>query len=153
MTARCLALLAASLLTMSITAAGAQSDDAPAPPPAPHTTHHARAHHGPASDQVEQHIKRVHDELQITPSQGTQWEAFAQVMRNNARHMDGLYKGRAQVAATMNAVDSLKSYEQMAEAHLQDLQKLEPAFEALYNVMDDRQKRAADHMFQNNPAK
>jgi hypothetical protein len=61
--------------------------------------------------------------------------------------MEGLYQLRAQSARTMNAVESMKSSEQIAEAHAQDLQKLEPPFEALYASMDERQKKTADRLF------
>jgi len=98
-------------------------------------------------EQVDQHIKRLHAELKITAAQAPLWNAFAQAMHDNATHMEGLYQVRAQAAHTMNAVESMKSSEEIAEAHAQDLQKLEPPFEALYASMDSRQKKTADRIF------
>jgi len=102
---------------------------------------------GHASAAAEQRIARLRRELHITSAQSQQWDAFAQVMRENAEHMDGLYAERAQGVQGMTAVDGLKSYEQIAQAHVEDLQKLEPAFETLYNALSDAQKRTADQLF------
>ncbi len=121
-------------------AAQTQAEEAPAAKPRRLTP----------TEQVEQHIARLHAALKITAAQAPQWDAFAQVMRENAAHMEGLYQLRMQHAATMNAVESMKSTEQIAEAHAQDLQKLEPPFEALYAAMDDKQKKTADRLFHSN---
>jgi hypothetical protein len=100
-------------------------------------------------EQVDQHIKRLHAELKITAAQAPLWDVFASAMHDNATHMEGLYQARAQGAHGMNAVESMKSSEQIAEAHAQDLQKLEPPFEALYASMDMKQKKTADRIFHN----
>ena len=39
-------------------------------------------------ERVENHIKQLHAQLHITPAEQTQWDQFAQVMRENARDMD-----------------------------------------------------------------
>jgi len=39
-------------------------------------------------ERVENHIKRLHAQLRITPAEQPQWDQFAQVMRDNARDMD-----------------------------------------------------------------
>jgi len=104
-------------------------------------------------EQVDQHIKRLHAELKITASQAPLWDAFAQAMHDNATHMEGLYQVRAQAAHSMNAVESMKSSEEIAEAHAQDLQKLEQPFAALYASMDTRQKKTADRIFHITPSR
>jgi hypothetical protein len=48
----------------------------------------------------------------------------------------------------MNAVDDLRSYEQIAAAHETGLQKLIPVFQALYDQMSDPQKKTVDTVFQ-----
>ena len=63
---------------------------------------------------VENHIKRLHAQLQITPAEQPQWDQFAQVMRENARDMDQAFLQRAQQYPTMNAMQNMQSYEQMA---------------------------------------
>jgi len=103
--------------------------------------------------QVEQHISRLHRDLKITPAQAATWDAFTQVMRDNAQHMDGLYQKRNDSLGTMNAMDSMKSYADIAQAHVEDLQKLQPAFVKLYESMSDAQKKTADRLFRSNPSR
>ena len=50
----------------------------------------------------------------------------------------------------MNAVQNMQSYEQLAQAHAQDLEKLVPAFQKLYDAMPDQQKQLADQVFRAN---
>jgi protein CpxP len=91
-------------------------------------------------ERVENHIKQLHAQLQITPAEQPQWDQFAQVMRENARDMDQAFMQRAQQYPTMNAMQNMQSYEQMAEAHARHLQKLVPAFDNLYNAMPSSRK-------------
>jgi periplasmic protein CpxP/Spy len=101
-------------------------------------------------ERVENHIKQLHAQLQITPAEQPQWDQFAQVMRENARDMDQAFMQRAQQYATMNAMQNMQSYEQMAEAHVRHLQKLVPAFDNLYNAMPEQQKKLTDQVFRAN---
>ena len=55
-------------------------------------------------ERVENHIKQLHAQLQITPAEQPQWDQFAQVMRENARDMDQAFMQRAQQYPTMNAM-------------------------------------------------
>jgi len=41
----------------------------------------------------------------------------------------------------------MESYAKVATAHAQDVEKLVPAFQALYTTMTDSQKRLADQAF------
>jgi len=99
------------------------------------------------ADRVEARIKTLHDQLKITPAQEPQWNAVAETMRNNAQAMQGAIQQRRQNAGTMTAVDDLRSYQAITEAHAQGLQKLVPAFQALYDTMSDEQKKNADAIF------
>ena len=101
-------------------------------------------------ERVETHIKQLHAQLQITPAEQPQWDRSAQVVRDNARDMDRAFMQRAQQYATMNAVQNMQSYEQIAEAHVQHLQKLVPAFDNLYNEMPEQQKKLTDQVFRAN---
>ena len=98
------------------------------------------------ADRVEAHIKKLHAQLKITPAQEPQWTAVAQAMRDGAQQMQAAIQQRQQ-AAKMTAVDDLKAYQAIADAHSQDLQKLIPAFQALYATMSDDQKKNADAVF------
>ncbi len=96
---------------------------------------------------VEARIKELHRKLHITAAQKPQWDTLAQVMRDNAQAMSDLKKQRAADAQTMNAVDVVKSYESVIEAHEDGMKKFVPPFEALYNTMSDAQKKTADSLF------
>jgi len=96
---------------------------------------------------VEAHIKQLHKRLHITAAEETQWNALTEVMRDNAKAMQDLEKQRAQDVKTLNAVDVVKSYGSVIEAHEEGMKKFIPAFEALYNSLSDKQKKIADSMF------
>jgi LTXXQ motif family protein len=96
---------------------------------------------------VEMRIKELHKKLGITAAQKPQWDSLAQVMRDNAQAMSDLQKQRAADAQSLSAVDVVKSYESVIEAHEDGMKKFVPPFEALYNTMSDAQKKTADSMF------
>ena len=101
----------------------------------------------PAAGTVETHIRDLHKKLQITDAQKPQWDALAQVMRDNAQKMADLEKRRAADAKSMTAVDVVKSYSEVIDAHEDGMKKFIPAFEDLYNSMSDSQKKIADSLF------
>ena len=116
----------------------AATDQTSSPPAAPKASR---------ADRVEARIKDLHDRLKITPEQEEQWKNVAQVMRDNAKTMEELIKVRKARAKTVNAVDDLKSYAEITEAHAEGQKKFIPAFESLYNSMSDEQKKNADTIF------
>ena len=153
--------LAAFAALLSLPAAAlAQSAQAPAPAPqraAPPAAGSPMAGHPVAGknaeERVENRINELHAQLRITPAEQQQWDQFAQAMRENARDMDQVLMRRSQQFQTMNALQNMQSYEQIAAAHAQHVQKLVPAFENLYNAMPDQQKRLADQVFRENAEK
>jgi hypothetical protein len=107
----------------------------------------AAAVSAPTSDRAEARIKDLHAKLNITPAQEELWKNVTQVIRDNARTMETLIKARSEKASAMTAVDDLKSYGDIAEAHADGLKKFVPAFEPLYASMSDAQKKNADKLF------
>lgn len=105
---------------------------------------------GNAEQRVQEHISQLHARLQITPAEQPQWERFANVMRQNARAMDQQFAARMQQYPTMNALQNMRSYEQIAQAHARGLEKLLPAFEDLYSAMPEHQKQLTDQVFRAN---
>jgi LTXXQ motif family protein len=101
----------------------------------------------PAHGNVETHIRELHKKLQITDAEKPQWDALAQVMRDNAQKMVDLEKRRVAEAKSMTAVDVVKSYAEVIDAHEDGMKKFIPAFEDLYNSMSDSQKKIADSLF------
>ena len=98
-------------------------------------------------DRAELRIKDMHAKLKITPPQEEQWGKVAQVMRDNAKTMDTLTQARVDHAKDVSAVDDLKSYGEVADAHADGIKKLLPVFTALYAGMSDAQKKEADTLF------
>lgn len=100
-----------------------------------------------AVEHVEARITKLHTQINITPAQEEQWNKVAEVMRDNAKRLDALTDMRKKAAKTMTAVDDLKSYSEVATAHVEGIQKLIPLFETLYNSLSDAQKKEADEAF------
>jgi phage protein D len=104
-----------------------------------------------AVDHTEAQIKQLQGALKITEAQKELWNNLTQVMRENAKDMDAftdaLTKERAESTKTMNAVEHMKFHSQITEAHLDQLKKFIPPFEALYSSMSDEQKKSTDTIF------
>ena len=100
-----------------------------------------------AVEHTETQIKQLQGTLNITEDQQKLWDKLVQVMRENAQEMDALTKNMAENTKTMNALDHMKFHSQITEAHLAQLKKLIPPFEAFYNSMSDQQKNITDMVF------
>jgi hypothetical protein len=100
-----------------------------------------------AVEHIEAQIKQLQGTLNITEDQQKLWDKLVQVMRENAQEMDALTKNMAENTKTMNALEHMKFHSQITEAHLAQLKKLIPPFEAFYNAMSDQQKNITDMIF------
>ncbi len=100
-----------------------------------------------AVEQTEAQIKQLQSALTITEAQEPLWNNLTQVMRENAKDMDAITKDMPEKAKTMNSVEHLKLHSQITEAHLAQLKKLIPPFEAFYNSQSDEQKKVTDTLF------
>jgi protein CpxP len=143
----------AALLVLASVSAAAQP--APPPPPVPQTAAPLpQIHTPPASQQetVDQRIRALQDQLGITTAQMPQWNAFAQAMRDNATSTNELFHQRASEAASMNALDNMRSYARVVRAYADNTDRLEAAFETLYNALSDQQKQALDALFRRQAA-
>lgn len=98
-------------------------------------------------ERVEARIKQLHSQLKITPGQADTWNAFAQVMRDNAQAMQLQIEQRVKNQRNMTALDDLTSYEQITETHAEGVKRLVPSFQALYDSMSPEQKKNADTVF------
>ncbi|HET6234088.1 MAG TPA: Spy/CpxP family protein refolding chaperone [Acetobacteraceae bacterium] len=96
---------------------------------------------------ADQRIQALRTQLHITDAQMPQWNAFAQAMRDNATSTDALFRQRASAAASMSALDNMRSYAQVARAYADNTEALATAFEALYGVLADQQKQTIDTLF------
>jgi hypothetical protein len=97
---------------------------------------------------VEASISSLHQKLQITAPQEAQFNAVANVMRENARAEAGAPQ---QPPANATAVDDLRAFIKYSELELAGLRKMLPALEALYATLSPAQKKAADAVFRQGP--
>ena len=107
----------------------------------------AEAHAAKREARVEERIAYLHSQLKITPAQETQWKTFADVMRSNGQNMGRLFRQRTQAEQTQTALDNMKQYAEIAQAHADDMKQLVDAFEPLYNSFTPEQKKLADTAF------
>jgi hypothetical protein len=96
---------------------------------------------------IEVRIHDMHAKLAITAEQEGQWKQVAQVMRDNELALEPLVKDRKTNANTMTAIDDLKSYAAITDAHSEGIKKFTTAFETLYDNMSGPQKKDADALF------
>ena len=100
-----------------------------------------------AVEYTEAQIKKLQSTLNITEAQEPLWNKLTQVMRENAKEMDVMNKGRAENTEPMNAVEHMKFHSQITQSHLAQINKLIPPFEAFYDSLSDQQKNITDIVF------
>jgi protein CpxP len=143
-------LLALAFMTSAAFAQTAAPSAPTSPAPAASSGHkHMKKHMHKREDFIETRINKLHSELKITAAQSSQWDAFAQTMRDSAKTAGDSYRERAQKLATMNADDAMKTYAAMTQMRADNTQKLATSFSALYASLSDSQKKTADVMFRN----
>ncbi len=99
------------------------------------------------TESVEDRIKTLHAELKITPAEEEKWSKVADAMRSNAQTVDALIEKRHEDAMKETAVENLRSWSDIAQAHADGSKALLTAFDALYTDMPDAQKKIADDAF------
>jgi periplasmic protein CpxP/Spy len=110
-------------------------------------TQSSAAQRGEARAGIDALIDHLHDSLKITAEQEPLWHGVTEVMRENAETMNRLAQQRAEHAQTATALDDLKSYAEISEAHAAGTKRMIPVFQALYDSMSPEQKNAADGEF------
>jgi len=97
---------------------------------------------------VEANIASLHQRLQIMPAQEAQFNAVANVMRQNARA-----EASAPHAPPGNAsaVDNLRAEIQYDEIELAGMKRFLPALEALYAILSPTQRQTANVIFSQGP--
>jgi protein CpxP len=138
------ALVAGLLAATPLMAQSAPGTTTPATIPAPASAT-APATHRDAM--VERRITELHGKLKITPAEQKPFDDFAQAMRDNAARMDQLVSDRRAMAPTATAVDQLKAYSDMSQAHAEEVSHLVTPFSTLYVALSPEQKKMADQSF------
>jgi periplasmic protein CpxP/Spy len=117
-----------------------------APPAAgPRPVMLAQAPAAPAPN-VEANIAELRQRLAITPAQEPQFNALANVMRENARMM-----GSAPPPTNMNAVEGLRLAIRYGQQEIDGMRRMLPALQALYATLSPAQRQAADAVFRQGP--
>jgi hypothetical protein len=96
---------------------------------------------------VEGRLAFLKTELKITPAQEPQWAKFADTVRSTVKNAQGamppMMQGGAQAAT---ATDLLGRYEKTLTSRLETVRALKAAFDPLYALLSDEQKKAADEL-------
>jgi hypothetical protein len=136
------------IATAVLFAAPAFAADMPAPPSSPPPSSAPMQTAAPKHvDPLEARIVELRDKLQVTDTQEKEWKSLVKVMHENASNSRELVLAKRQNEETMTAVDDLRAYAEVAEEHAKGVKHLAKAFEALYAVMSDDQKKVADDFF------
>jgi periplasmic protein CpxP/Spy len=93
---------------------------------------------------VDRQVADLKKQLKITPQQEPQFNAFAEVMRNNAQELDALMQQAS--SGQPNAVEQVKRFAQFSETQANGMKRLVPALQALYDSLSDPQKKVADRV-------
>jgi LTXXQ motif family protein len=96
---------------------------------------------------IEGRIAFLRAELHITNAQASQWDAVANVLRENDRAMrDAFASARRQRDQQMTALERLEQRQKFAELRAASTAKLRTALAPLYASMSDDQKKNADQL-------
>jgi protein CpxP len=108
----------------------------------------AQAGPAPPPQNVEANIASLHQRLQITPAQEPQFNAVANVMRQNARAEASIPQ---QPPPNATAVDDLRAFIRYSEVELDGYKRLLPVLEALYATLSPAQRQTANAVFREGP--
>ncbi len=114
-----------------------------------HPARHERNHpEWNRKDHAEERIKTLHDTLNVTREQETDWADVANAMRDSEAAIGNLIRSR-HGNTQGNAIDDLKSYQAISQAHTDGMSQFIDAFESFYDDLTPEQKQKADAFFKN----
>ncbi|MGA8757134.1 MAG: Spy/CpxP family protein refolding chaperone [Stellaceae bacterium] len=123
----------------------ALTEGRPMPSAAPRPVMLAQAPAPPAPN-VEANIGQLHQRLQITPAQEPQFQALANIMRQNAQTMSS-----AAPPTSANAVEGLRLAIHYGQQEIDGMKRMLPALQALYASLSPTQRQIADSVFRQGP--
>jgi hypothetical protein len=97
-------------------------------------------------DHVEGHIAFLRTELKITDAQTNAWNAFADVLRANAKTLGELRSSMMSQSGSPSVVDRLSMQEKWLSARLDGTRAIKSALTNLIASFSDDQKKAADEL-------
>lgn len=125
--------------------------------------HHGKGgHHGPrgammSPERIEGRLAFLKTELKITEAQAPQWNAYAELKRNQAKAMQARHaafkeqhaahkKDGAERSEARPLPERLAAREKMMEQHLAEMKQSKAVIEPLYNVLTPEQRKTADQL-------
>lgn len=120
---------------------------APAAPAASATAASPAATVTHRNEQVERRIADLHSKLKITAAEQKPFDDFAQAMRDDAAHTEQAMSAQRASVQTQSAVDQLKGYAALAQAHSDGVNGLVGPFTTLYGALSPEQQKMADQSF------
>jgi LTXXQ motif family protein len=99
---------------------------------------------------IEGRLAFLKTELKITDAQTAQWNAVAEVMRQQAKARRDRFEQMRQSRdpnVRPSALDGLQRQQAMTEQRAQELKQLVVVFQPLYASLSDDQKKTADELF------
>ena len=149
--------LTAAPLTATLVPALAQAQGQP---PAPGAQAPVPPHPGPRAERpsrIEGRLAFLKTELKITDAQAKDWDALAQVMRQNDQARRERMKqmreqmeqscAQGQQPQTMNAVDRFERGIRASETRTEEMKQFVAALRPLYASFSPEQKKTADELF------
>lgn len=102
-------------------------------------------------DRIDGRLAFLKTELGIKDDQSTQWDTFAAALRENAKNHNGLMRSMMERMtdddyAGKSLPERLGEHESLMQARLEQIKEMQAAVEALYGVLDETQKKAADEI-------
>jgi len=98
------------------------------------------------AEHVEGRIAFLRAELQITDAQAKAWDAFASVLRDNAKRMKDADMPMMSDAKQPQLVTQLDSQERMLTAKLEEVRATKAAYAALNKVLSEDQRKKVDEL-------
>ncbi len=97
-------------------------------------------------EHVEGRIAFLRAELNIEDSQVAPWNAFADVLRSNAKSMKDMHEEMMSQSNAMALPQRVDMHEKIMTAHLEMHRKFQAATKPLYDALNDQQKKMADNL-------
>lgn len=102
-------------------------------------------------DRVEGRLAFIKTELAVRDEQIAEWEKFTEAVRTNAENHNGLMRAMMEEMADGDYFERplperLTEQESHMVARLEQIKEMRVAVEALYGMLDDKQKQAADEI-------
>ncbi|MBX6369041.1 MAG: Spy/CpxP family protein refolding chaperone [Rhodospirillales bacterium] len=110
--------------------------------------HKAQEEHRARPSRIEGRLAFLKTELKITDAQSQQWNAFADVLRQQDKaRRERFEQYRATKKPDASALERLERRQKASEARAEEMKAFLAAFRPLYAALDEQQKKTADELF------